>query len=90
VRGWQEIYRAGIDALGGEPSFVDCESAEQDARLAAAPRDFRELCYVHLCEACYGAPEYGGNRDLGGWHAIQFPGDVQPRGWTDAQVSGRA
>ena len=90
VRGWQEIYRAGIDALDGDPRFVDCVPDEQAARLAAAPREFRDLCYVHVCEACYGPPEYGGNRDLGGWLAIQFPGDVQPRGYTDAEVSGRA
>jgi hypothetical protein len=35
----------------------------------------------------YGAPEYGGNRDGSGWRAIGFDGDVQPRGWTDAEVA---
>ena len=90
VRGWQEIYRDGLDALAGDPSFEACAPAEQDSRLAAAPRDFRELVYVQICEACYGPPEYGGNRDLQGWAAIEFPGDVQPRGWTDEEVSGRA
>jgi hypothetical protein len=25
----------------------------------------------------------------GGWRAIQFAGDVQPRGYTDEEVSGR-
>jgi hypothetical protein len=35
----------------------------------------------------YGPPEYGGNRDLAGWRSIGFEGDVQPRGWTDAEVS---
>jgi hypothetical protein len=35
----------------------------------------------------YGPPEYGGNRDLVGWQSIGFEGDVQPRGWTDAEVS---
>jgi gluconate 2-dehydrogenase subunit 3-like protein len=90
VRGWQEIYRDGIDALDGTPPFVECTQAEQELRLAAAPREFRDLVYVHACEACYGPPEYGGNRDLLGWEVIEFPGDVQPRGWTDAEVSGRA
>ncbi len=78
VRGWQEIYREGIDALDGDPPFDASASGEQDARLAAAPRAFRELCYVHVCEACYGAPEYGGNREGKGWDVIGFPGDVQP------------
>jgi hypothetical protein len=36
----------------------------------------------------YGAPEYGGNQGLVGWHNIDFAGDVQPRGYTDAEVSG--
>ena len=37
------------------------------------------LLYKHACEGSYGAPEYGGNRDLAGWRAIRFEGDVQPR-----------
>jgi hypothetical protein len=40
-----------------------------------------------VCEGMYGAPEYGGNRDQAGWKAIGFSGDVQPRGWTDVEVS---
>ncbi len=36
----------------------------------------------------YGAPEYGGNRDGVAWAGIGFPGDVQPRGFTDAEVAG--
>ncbi len=86
---------ADTDADAAAPAapsrgFMQCDATEQDARIAAAPREFRELCYAHVCEACYGAPEYGGNRDLGGWRAIEFPGDVQPRGYTDIEVSGRA
>jgi hypothetical protein len=87
VRGWQEIYADGLAALGAD--FADLDPTLQDERLRAAPRDFRTLFYEHVCEACYGPPEYGGNRDLAGWRAIQFPGDVQPRGWTDEEVSSR-
>ena len=62
--------------------------------LASAPDldavpDFRQLLYEHACEGAYGAPEYGGNRDGAGWEAIRFPGDVQPRGYTDEEVAGR-
>ena len=35
----------------------------------------------------YGAPEYGGNRDGVGWAYIGYEGDVQPRGYSDAEVS---
>ena len=75
VRGWQEIYRDGIAALG------------DDLDLDAQP-ELRQLVFEHACEASYGAPEYGGNRDLAGWRAIGYAGDVQPRGWSDAEVTG--
>ena len=52
-----------------------------------AQRDFTLLVYEHACEGMYGAPEYGGNRDLVGWSNIGHAGDVQPRGWSDAEVS---
>jgi len=87
VVGWQERYRTGLAALGAD--FADQDPDEQDHRLAADP-GFRTLCYEHACEGAYAAPEYGGNRDGAGWRAIGFPGDSQPRGYTEAEVSGRA
>jgi hypothetical protein len=87
VRGWQQIYREGLAALG--PDFADADGDEQDRRLAAL-RELRQLLYEHACEGAYGPPEYGGNQNLAGWHAIEFPGDSQPRGYTDDEVSGRA
>lgn len=80
VRGWQEIYREGIAALG---DAVDLDESD----LATQP-ELQQLLFEHACEASYGAPEYGGNRDLAGWRMIGYPGDVQPRGWSDAEVSG--
>jgi hypothetical protein len=84
VIGLQEQYEAGIAALGLD--FAGLGAGDQDARLDAAP-EFRSLLYEHACEAMYGPPEYGGNRDLVGWRSIGFEGDVQPRGWTAAEVS---
>jgi len=52
--------------------------------------EFRDLLYTHACEGLYSAPEYGGNPGGSVWRAIEFPGDVQPRGYTDEEVSGRA
>lgn len=86
VKGWQQEYRDGISALGSD--FLALAAAEQDARLDAVP-EFKQLLYRHACEGAYGAPEYGGNRDQAGWLAIGFPGDVQPRGYTDEEVTGR-
>jgi hypothetical protein len=84
VRGWQEVYREGIAQLGA--GFLDLDADAQDAALDTVP-ELKQLLFEHACEACYGAPEYGGNRDLTGWRAIGYPGDVQPRGWTDEEVT---
>jgi hypothetical protein len=86
VIGWQQQYREGIAALGRD--FCDVAPDEQDARLAAH-REFKALLYAQACEGAYAAPEYGGNRGLRGWAAIQYDGDVQPRGYTDEEVAGR-
>lgn len=83
VVGWQERYRTGLAALGAD--FCECAGEEQDDRLRASA--LTELLYAHCCEGMYGPPEYGGNRDGVAWEAIGFAGDVQPRGWSDAEVS---
>jgi hypothetical protein len=85
VRGWQEVYREGIASLGA--GFLDLDADAQLVALAGAD-ELRALLFEHGCEACYGPPEYGGNRDLTGWRAIGYAGDVQPRGWSDAEVTG--
>jgi hypothetical protein len=83
VVGWQQVYTEGLASLGAD--FPDLPPDEQDARLTAA-ETLTALLYAHACEGMYGAPEYGGNRDLSGWRAIGYAGDVQPRGWTDDEV----
>jgi len=87
TRGWQQIYRDGIAALGD--GFTEVDGDEQDRRLGAQ-RELRDVFYTHACEGAYGPPEYGGNPGLAGWIAIQFPGDSQPRGYADDEVRGRA
>lgn len=84
VVGFQQRYREGLAALGDD--FADVAVGEQDARLQACA-DFAGLVYGHACEGMYGPPEYGGNRDGVGWAAVGIPGDVQPRGWSDEEVT---
>jgi len=84
VVGLQERYRDGLAALGLDFTAADAET--QDTRLRATEA-FTELLYEHACEGMYGAPEYGGNQNVVGWQSIEFEGDVQPRGYTDAEVS---
>ena len=85
VVGLQQRYREGLVLLDAD--FCALTPEEQDRRLRAAP-EFTALLYEHACEGMYGAPEYGGNKDLAGWRYIGFEGDTQPRGFTDAEVSG--
>lgn len=85
VVGLQERYAAGLDLLGED--FADVDGDEQDRRLQANA-EFTGLVYEHACEGMYGAPEYGGNRGGVGWSYIGLAGDVQPRGYSDAEVSG--
>ena len=85
VVGLQQRYREGLAALGEDFPVVD--GKEQRRRLRA-DQEFLDLFWEHCCEGMYGAPEYGGNRDGAGWAAIAFDGDVQPRGYADAEVSG--
>jgi len=84
VVGLQQRYRDGLAALGADFRATDDET--QDSRLRSNER-FTELLYEHACEGMYGAPEYGANQTLVGWRSIAFEGDVQPRGYTDEEVS---
>jgi hypothetical protein len=43
----------------------------------AEPTD-RRVVHAHACEATYGDPAYGGNRDSGGWQRIDFPQPLFP------------
>ena len=85
VTGLQATYTRGLAELGAE--FLAQDPAAQDDRLREVG-DFTHLVYEHVCEGLYGAPEYGGNRGLAGSHDPNYEGDVQPRGFTDAEVSG--
>ena len=62
------------------------DGKEQRRRLRA-DEEFSALLWEHCCEGMYGVPEYGGNRDGVGWESIDWEGDVQPRGYSDAEVS---
>ena len=89
LEAWQEQYRQGIIALdklaGGD--FTGATHEVRDAILAdETVREFRSLLFEHTIEGMYASPEYGGNRGLAGWKDVGFVGDVQPRGYTDAEV----
>jgi hypothetical protein len=98
VRGLQEIYREGLAHLderaraAGGSDFASLPSPAQTAILSDQGDDrVQELVGVSLAntlELMYGPPEYGGNRHLVGWRYTDWPGDSQPRGYTNAEVTG--
>ncbi len=75
-RGWPPWARTSPRSTAGE-----------QRRRLRADEDFCDLLWEHCCEGMYGPPEYGGNRDGVGWAYIGYEGDVQPRGYSDAEVS---
>jgi len=93
VRGLQQIYREGLARLnaraGGD--FAALSSAAQEALMRdTSDGQVQELVNTaleHTLDAMYGPPEYGGNHKLVGWSYTRWPGDRQPRGFTDREVS---
>jgi hypothetical protein len=93
----QEIYRNGLAHLDARAQarfgseFASLTSAQQDLLLAdltdGDTQAFVGAALANTLEAMYGPPEYGGNQGLAGWSYTNWPGDVQPRGFTDAEVS---
>ena len=93
VRGLQQIYREGLAHLdaraGGD--FAGLPSAAQEALMRdvtdAKVQELVNTALEHTLDAMYGPPEYGGNHGLVGWSYTHWPGDRQPRGFTDREVS---
>ena len=89
LAGLRRQYRQGVAKLdqmaGGD--FTKLSSTKMDEILAQDPDGFMTLLFGHAIEGMYSAPEYGGNAGLVGWRDIDFPGDRQPRGFTDTEVS---
>jgi hypothetical protein len=97
VRGWQETYVAGLDALDTSARrwlrrpFAKLGHTGRSAVLGwlpGGPDDaFLELAFRHTLEGMYGAPEYGGNRGRVGWSYTRWPGDRQPLEYSVAEIS---
>lgn len=96
VRGLQVLYREDLAHLddrakvaGGQP-FVALAAPAQDLLLHdqsdATIQELVAAALANSLEAMYGAPEYGGNRNLAGWTPLRWPGDVQPRGYSATEV----
>jgi hypothetical protein len=87
IKQLHQAYRDGVKELDGLAGgdFTQVSTQEQDSALTQS--SFRSLLFEHAIEGMYAVPEYGGNQGLVGWQEVKFPGDSQPRGYTDQQVS---
>ena len=72
-------------AFGGGKTFATLAPADQDAVLKGAeagtlkwPEISDKLFFAHLLNevrnGCFADPRHGGNRDMGGWKMIGYPG----------------
>jgi gluconate 2-dehydrogenase gamma chain len=69
----REIYRAGIQKLGGD--FTQLTGEQQDQRLLALEKTyFFQLLRQHTIEGMFCDPMHGGNADLIGWQMLGYPG----------------
>lgn len=97
VRGWQETYTEGLDALDASAHFWlrrpfgECGGTARSAVLGWLPgrpdAAFLELAFRHTLEGMYGPPEYGGNRGRVGWTYTRWPGDHQPRAYSREEIA---
>ncbi len=93
VKGWQATYREGLaalDAAAGPAGFAALPGPARDLILRNSGdgpiAELIDIGFPHTYQFMYGAPEYGGNRDLVGWRYTNYAGDVQPRGWTREEI----
>ena len=97
MTGLQQIYRDGLALLDaraqkkGKDDFISLSRTQQQGVLGDLSdgdvQTFVGAAMANTLEAMYGPPEYGGNQGLAGWSYTNWPGDVQPQGSTDAEVS---
>ncbi len=84
VVGLRDRIRDGLHQLmQAAPSPLETLDPEVlNTLFRTAPQDFRNALVDLMLEGVLGAPEYGGNRDLGGWRLVHFEGDTLPLGFS--------
>ena len=92
VPGWQTVYREGLAALNAAAggNFAALPGPARDLVLRNSDGgpigELIDIAWPHTWQFMYGAPEYGANKDLVAWRYSNYPGDVQPKGWTREQI----
>jgi len=83
VIGLRDLLRDGIAAAItalGEP--LDSNQPVPPAIYSYLPDAARAQVELLVVQSVFSLPEYGGNRDSGGWRTIHYEGDSMPFGYT--------
>jgi hypothetical protein len=82
--GLRDSIKSGLaDALSAAPGPIDKLTPDQmKALYVGLSASFKSDLLPLIMEAAFSAPEYGGNKDLGGWKIAHFDGDSAPLGFT--------
>jgi hypothetical protein len=83
--GWQTQVTAALDAaIAGIKISLDTSTPAADVKVAfeSMPAAAKELITELVIEGCWSSPEYGGNKNLGGFKFANFEGDSQPLGYS--------
>jgi len=88
VVGLRAQFKNGLaDAMNGAVAngygpLAELDPADLRAYFNTVEVGFRDLLIDMVSQACFCAPEYGGNIGLGGWALTHFEGDQQPLGYS--------
>lgn len=83
IVGWRDVFRNGLAQaamLAGGP-VANLDDLAVGNLWAELDANFVTILVSRVIEAAFGAPEYGGNRNLAGWQMIHFEGDTLPFGF---------
>jgi hypothetical protein len=79
-----------LDKAAGADGFADFLAAPTPVQdyVLSSETAARDVLFTLTIEGMYSVPEYGGNAGLTGWQEIKWLGDVQPVGYSKAEVEG--
>jgi hypothetical protein len=76
----QTLYKKNIEDLDYTHAIALVQALLADT--TGGGNTFITLVMTFVAQACFSAPEYGGNVNLGGWNIAHWEGDRQPVGYS--------
>lgn len=76
----QSLYKKAIEDLDYTHAIALVQNLLADT--TGGGQTFIMLVMTFVAQACFAAPEYGGNANLGGWNIAHWEGDRQPIGFS--------